>query len=124
MEPAPFVNPGLLGGRKDFDERYAQPISRGDSGTAAHLRNRIRPFILRRLKSEVAPELPPRTEQVLRCQLSPSERNVHNTVRAATQAKMVEHMGKGSVMAALEALLRLRQASCHSGLVQAKKRVQ
>ena len=112
-----FVNPGLLGGRKDFDERYAQPISRGDSGTAAHLRNRIRPFILRRLKSEVAPELPPRTEQVLRCQLSPSERNVYNTVRAATQAKMVEHMGKGSVMAALEALLRLRQASCHSGLV-------
>jgi len=112
-----FVNPGLLGGRKDFDERYAQPISRGDSGTASHLRNRIRPFILRRLKSEVAPELPPRTEQVLRCQLSPPERNVYNTVRAATQAKMVEHMGKGSVMAALEALLRLRQASCHSGLV-------
>lgn len=112
-----FVNPGLLSGRKDFDERYAQPISRGDSGTAAHLRDRIRPFILRRLKSEVAPELPPRTEQVLRCQLSPSERNVYNTVRAATQAKMVEHMGKGSVMAALEALLRLRQASCHSALV-------
>jgi SNF2 family DNA or RNA helicase len=112
-----FVNPGLLSGRKDFDERYAQPISRGDSGTAAHLRDRIRPFILRRLKSEVAPELPPRTEQVLRCELSPAERNVYNTVRAATQAKMVEHMGKGSVMAALEALLRLRQASCHSALV-------
>lgn len=112
-----FVNPGLLGGRKDFDERYAQPIARADAGVASHLRERIRPFVLRRLKREVAPELPPRTEVVLRCQLSPTERGVYNTVRAATQAKMVERMGTGNVMAALEALLRLRQASCHSGLV-------
>lgn len=112
-----FVNPGLLGGRKDFDERYAQPIARADAGVAAHLRDRIRPFVLRRLKSEVAPELPPRTEIVLRCQLSPAERDVYNTVRVATQTKMVERMGSGNVMAALEALLRLRQASCHSGLV-------
>jgi SNF2 family DNA or RNA helicase len=112
-----FVNPGLLGGRKDFDERYAQPIARADAGVASHLRERIRPFVLRRLKREVAPELPPRTEIVLRCQLSPTERGVYNTVRAATQAKMVERMGSGNVMAALEALLRLRQASCHSGLV-------
>jgi len=112
-----FVNPGLLGGRKDFDERYAQPIARADAGVASHLRERIRPFVLRRLKSEVAPELPPRTEIVLRCQLSPAERDVYNTVRVATQTKMVERMGSGNVMAALEALLRLRQASCHSGLV-------
>lgn len=112
-----FVNPGLLGGRKDFDERYAQPIARADAGIASHLRNRIRPFVLRRLKREVAPELPPRTEVVLRCQLSPAERDVYNTVRVASQAKMVERMGSGNVMAALEALLRLRQASCHSGLV-------
>jgi superfamily II DNA or RNA helicase len=112
-----FVNPGLLGGRRDFDERYAQPISRADAGVASHLRERIRPFVLRRLKSEVAPELPPRTESILRCHLSPTERGVYNSVRAATQAKMVERMGSGNVMAALEALLRLRQASCHSALV-------
>jgi superfamily II DNA or RNA helicase len=112
-----FVNPGLLGGRKDFDERYAQPVARGDSGVAAHLRDRIRPFVLRRLKKEVAPELPPRTDLVLRCQLSSAERAVYNTVRVATQTKMVERAGSGNVMAALEALLRLRQASCHSSLV-------
>ena len=112
-----FVNPGLLAGRKDFDERYAQPISHGDTGVAKHLRERIRPFLLRRLKKEVAPELPPRTEQVLRCQLSGPERDVYNTVRVAAQAKLVERAGGPNVMAALEALLRLRQASCHSGLV-------
>ena len=112
-----FVNPGLLAGRKDFDERYAQPISRADTGVAKHLRERIRPFILRRLKREVAPELPPRTEQILRCQLSGAEREVYNTVRVATQAKLMERAGAPNVMAALEALLRLRQASCHAGLV-------
>ena len=112
-----FVNPGLLAGRKDFDERYAQPISRADTGVAKHLRERIRPFILRRLKREVAPELPPRTEQILRCQLSGVEREVYNTVRVATQAKLMERAGAPNVMAALEALLRLRQASCHAGLV-------
>jgi len=112
-----FVNPGLLAGRKDFDERYAQPISRADTGVAKHLRERIRPFILRRLKKEVAPELPPRTEQILRCQLTGPEREVYNTVRVATQAKLMERAGAPNVMAALEALLRLRQASCHSGLV-------
>jgi superfamily II DNA or RNA helicase len=112
-----FVNPGLLAGRKDFDERYAQPISRADTGVAKHLRDRIRPFILRRLKREVAPELPPRTEQILRCQLSGSEREVYNTVRVATQAKLMERAGAPNVMAALEALLRLRQASCHAALV-------
>ncbi len=112
-----FVNPGLLGGRRDFDERYAQPISRGDGGSAAHLRERIRPFILRRLKREVAPELPPRTDLVLRCNLSEAERAVYDTVRMATQQKVVQEMGKTNVMVALEALLRLRQAACHSGLV-------
>ncbi len=112
-----FVNPGLLGGRRDFDERYTQAISRGDGGAAGHLRERIRPFILRRLKRDVAPELPPRTDLVLRCNLSEPERAVYDTVRMATHQKVVSEMGKTNVMVALEALLRLRQAACHSGLV-------
>ncbi len=112
-----FVNPGLLGGRRDFDERYTQAIIRGDSGSAAHLRERIRPFVLRRLKREVAPELPPRTDLVLRCNLDEDERAVYDTVRMATHQKVVQEMGKTNVMVALEALLRLRQAACHSSLV-------
>jgi SNF2 family DNA or RNA helicase len=46
-----FANPGLLGGRRDFDERYAKPIADGDEAAAARLRARIRPFVLRRRKS-------------------------------------------------------------------------
>ena len=113
-----FLNRGLLGGRQDFQERYAQPIAGGEPQAAERLRERIRPFILRRSKREVAPELPPRTERVLHCELSDAERIVYDTVRAATLNDVVARLqAGGNIMAAFEALLRLRQASCHSDLV-------
>ncbi|HTJ42654.1 MAG TPA: DEAD/DEAH box helicase [Kofleriaceae bacterium] len=113
-----FTNPGLLGGRADFSERWAQPISNGDAGAAARLRERIKPFVLRRKKRDVAPELPPRTEAVLHVELDERERNLYDTIRAATQRDILKLLESGGgVMAALEALLRLRQASCHSALV-------
>lgn len=113
-----FTNPGLLGGRSDFQDRYARPIADGDAAAAERLRRRIRPFLLRRLKRDVAPELPPRTDAVLYCELTESERQVYDTVRAATKDEIVRRLHEGgSVLAALEALLRLRQAACHSGLV-------
>ncbi|HXU02164.1 MAG TPA: DEAD/DEAH box helicase [Polyangia bacterium] len=113
-----FANRGLLGGRSDFSEQVARPIAEGRAGAAANLRQRIRPFVLRRLKKDVAPELPPRTESVLRVELTDGERAVYDAVRAATQEEILALIegGKG-VMAALEALLRLRQAACHPALV-------
>ena len=113
-----FLNRGLLGGRSDFLERYARPISEGAPGAAQRLRDRIRPFVLRRLKSEVAPELPPRTEVVLRCTLTEPERALYEAVRAASVPGVVEKLREGAgVFAALEALLRLRQACCHPSLL-------
>jgi superfamily II DNA or RNA helicase len=113
-----FLNPGLLGGRSDFDERYAKPLAAGDAAVAEHLRQRIRPFVLRRRKSEVAPELPPRTELVLHAVLSPEERTLYDAVAAATRAEVLAQLETGGgVMAALEALLRLRQACCHPRLL-------
>jgi len=113
-----FTNRGLLGGRGAFDERYAKPISLGTPGAAERLRKKIRPFVLRRLKKEVAPELPPRVEAVLYCELEEHERSVYDAVRAATQKEIVSRLAQGaSVLLALEALLRLRQASCHPSLV-------
>ncbi len=113
-----FINRGLLGGRSDFDERYATPIAAGEEEAARRLRERVRPFVLRRLKREVAPELPPRTDVVLRCELTEEEREVYDTVRAATLSEVVARLqAGGSVIAALEAVLRLRQAACHPALV-------
>jgi superfamily II DNA or RNA helicase len=113
-----FLNRGLLGPRDEFAERVAKPVAAGDADALARLRQRIRPFLLRRLKSEVARELPPRTEVVLHCELSDDERAVYDAIRAATRQSVVERLESGgSVLAALEALLRLRQACCHSALV-------
>ncbi len=117
-----FAARGLLGGRADFETRYARPIRDAVGGSAERLRQRIRPFLLRRLKRDVAPELPPRTEVTLRCELEPSERAVYDAVRAATQASVVERLrAGGSVLEALEALLRLRQAACHPSLVPGQR---
>lgn len=113
-----FSNPGLLGGRRQFEERVARPVSEGQSEAAERLRRRIRPFVLRRLKREVAPELPPRTESVLHVALDERERSVYDAVMAATRAEVVALLNEGgSVLKALEALLRLRQAACHPALV-------
>ncbi len=113
-----FINRGLLGGRGHFEETYAGPIADGDLAAAARLHRRIRPFLLRRLKREVAPELPPRTEVVLECELSEEEREIYDSIRAATLKEVVARLDAGgSVLAALEALLRLRQAACHASLV-------
>ncbi|WP_346017013.1 DEAD/DEAH box helicase [Pseudenhygromyxa sp. WMMC2535] len=113
-----FLQPGLLGGRSQFNDRYVKPIALGDPTATGRLRQRIRPFVLRRLKSEVATELPPRTDVVLRCELRPSERRTYDAVRAATQEQVVERLAAGGgVMQVLEALLRLRQAACHPALL-------
>jgi len=113
-----FANPGLLGGRSDFGERYASPISNGNPEAASRLRGKIRPFVLRRMKRDVLPELPPRTDAVMNVELDASERAVYDAVRAATKKEVADKLARGGgVLAALEALLRLRQAACHAALV-------
>ncbi|HTR49678.1 MAG TPA: DEAD/DEAH box helicase [Kofleriaceae bacterium] len=113
-----FTNPGLLGGRADFQERWSEPIVAGDTFAAARLRERIRPFVLRRMKRDVARELPPRTDQILYVELDETERITYDAIRAATQREIVKLLeAGGGVMAALEALLRLRQAACHGALL-------
>jgi superfamily II DNA or RNA helicase len=113
-----FTNPGLLGGRAEFQARYSDPVREGRREAAVELRKRIGPFLLRRDKRTVAPELPPRTDIVLHCELSERERVLYDALRASTQKEVVEKLrAGGNVMQALEALLRLRQASCHSALI-------
>jgi superfamily II DNA or RNA helicase len=117
-----FTNRGLLGGHGDFQERYGRPIERGEPGAAARLRRKIRPFVLRRMKAEVAPELPPRTDAVLYCELEDEEQRVYDAILAATRRDVVAKLAEGSsVLAALEALLRLRQAACHPALVPGQR---
>jgi SNF2 family DNA or RNA helicase len=113
-----FTNPGLLGGRSDFAAGWGEAIEAGSAEKTQALRRRLAPFILRRLKRDVAPELPPRTEAIRYVTLDEQERAVYDAVHAATRSDVVRLLeGGGSVLKALEALLRLRQAACHVALV-------
>ena len=113
-----FLAPGLLGTRREFRDRSALPIADGDAIALADLHQQLRPFLLRRLKREVAPELPPRIEVIEYIDLEPPERELYDSLLAATRSDVVEQLAKGgSVLAALEALLRLRQAACCGDLV-------
>ncbi|MCX6104580.1 MAG: DEAD/DEAH box helicase [Proteobacteria bacterium] len=121
-----LLNPGLLGDRRFFLDRYARPIQNGDSARAAGLRTRVAPFILRRRKVDVLPDLPSRTETVLYAELSTAERERYEIVRATTRRDILKQLesqsgGDGetrvNMIAALEALLRLRQAACHPDLL-------
>jgi superfamily II DNA or RNA helicase len=113
-----FVLPGFLGRREAFAERVADAISGPDQHLAlSWLRQRVRPFVLRRLKSEVAPELPARTEMIIRCELSEHERNIYEAVRLSALDEVRAAIGANRSLGVLEALLRLRQAACHPGLL-------
>jgi SNF2 family DNA or RNA helicase len=113
-----FLNPGLLGGRSEFEEQFGSKIRAGDP-TAAHLlRKRVAPFMMRRLKRDVAVELPPKTEVVLECELDSEERLIYESVLAASRGDVLRHLAEDShLLSVLEVLLRLRQACCHVGLL-------
>lgn len=113
-----FLNPGLLGNRSEFDQQFAVKIRSGDVTAAQTLRKRVAPFMLRRLKRDVALELPPKTEVVLECELDGEERLVYESVLAASRGDVMRHLAEESnLLSVLEVLLRLRQACCHVGLL-------
>jgi superfamily II DNA or RNA helicase len=118
-----FLMPGYLGAAQDFRERYEIPLTREkDSAVQARLARRLHPFILRRLKREVAPELPPRLEQVALCDLTEEQRAVYQQIIEASRREVVEAVGSQGLaksrMIILNALLRLRQVCCDLRLLK------
>ncbi|MBL9153962.1 MAG: DEAD/DEAH box helicase [Verrucomicrobiales bacterium] len=107
-----FALPGYLGSRKDFSERFEKPIGTGDAATRRRLARRLQPVILRRLKSEVARDLPEKIEQVIHCDLGEEQRAVYDQILRESRATILDAEGNRKRMLALTALLRLRQACC------------
>jgi SNF2 family DNA or RNA helicase len=114
-----FLNPGLMGASSVFQR--AASATQPDEETLALVARGLRPFILRRTKAQVARELPAKTEQTIACVLSKKERSFYDGLRRHYRAALldrVSRLGLGrSQVQILEALLRLRQAACHPGLV-------
>jgi superfamily II DNA or RNA helicase len=119
-----FLNPGMLGAASVFKLTSGALRSPGEDARRI-LAHALRPFILRRTKEQVAPELPPKTEQTIYCELKPVQRRLYDELRQyyrSTLLKQVEVEGLAKAkIQVLEALLRLRQAACHPGLVDAKR---
>ena len=116
-----FLNPGLLGRLPNLDAlNGGRAASKQELALVA---NGMRPFILRRTKAQVLDDLPPKTEQILFCTLTPDQQELYDKLRAGYQATLLENIDSqgpsGSAMQVLEALLRLRQVACHPGLVDA-----
>ena len=115
-----FLNPGLLGASPLLGS-HADELRNPDTGTRGLLARALRPFILRRTKEQVAPELPAKTEQTLFCELPPKQRRLYDELRDHYRTSLgtrITEQGLGRTkILVLEALLRLRQAACHPGLL-------
>ncbi|QRK08188.1 DEAD/DEAH box helicase [Archangium violaceum] len=118
-----FLMPGFLGSAEGFSDRFEQPIQvANDTAVRDRLRRRIQPFILRRLKTEVAKDLPPKTESVAWCEMEPGQAALYREVLEESRRKVnesIEKMGfKRSRVSILAALMRLRQVCCDPRLLK------
>ncbi len=121
-----FLNPGLLGNLDTFKRELASTIERRDEVsqiTLQTLRRLVYPFILRRTKGQVAPELPPRTERIIYIDLEPAQRKLYQQTREYYRRLLLglleENQDINDVrFKILEGLLRLRQVCIHPRLVE------
>ncbi len=117
-----FINPGLLGSLKRFNQRFALPISRDRNPDASQqLKKLIQPFILRRTKTQVLEELPARTEIVLNIEMSQDEANLYEALRREALEKFAAESATAKKghrqLQILAEITRLRQACCNPQLV-------
>lgn len=117
-----FLLPGFLGDSKNFSRRWRNPIEKqGDAARRDILAQRVRPFILRRRKEDVAKELPDKTVVVRRVELTGGQRDLYEAVRATVDEnvqKLIAAQGfRRSQIVILDALLKLRQVCCDPRLV-------
>ncbi|MEW5740974.1 MAG: SNF2-related protein [Myxococcota bacterium] len=118
-----FLMPGFLGSAESFGDRFEHPISvQGDTGVRDRLKKRIHPFILRRLKTEVAKDLPPKTEVVTWVDMDPGQAALYREVLEESKRKVYESIDKvgfaKSRISILSALMRLRQVCCDPRLLK------
>ncbi|WKB51439.1 DEAD/DEAH box helicase [Eleftheria terrae] len=118
-----FLMPGFLGDARSFARQWRKPIEvNGETLRARLLAQRVRPFILRRRKQDVASELPPKTEVIERIQLQGRQRDLYESVRVAADELVRRALARqgfaGAQISILDALLKLRQVCCDPQLVK------
>lgn len=117
-----FANPGLLGSLKTFRQEYAIPIEKEKNETVSNkLKSLINPFILRRTKNQVAKDLPDRIEQVHYCDMTESQENLYEKMKAAFRNEILDSIQKNGLFRSQMLLLRgltiLRQVANHPAMI-------
>lgn len=119
-----FLNPGLLGSYHYFQQEFVQPIEKKkDEERAARLHALIKPFVLRRTKEQVATELPPKSEQVVYCEMEEEQALYYERIKSEYRNSILEalsssggdqpSLGQGSQITLLQGLSKLRQIANH-----------
>ena len=110
-----FVNPGLLGNKSQFRKRFSDPIEKnGDTDVKDLLQKIIHPFLLRRTKTQVTKDLPPKTESILYCDMEGEQKKIYELIRNEIRASLLaEDQLEKNKMKVLDGLLKLRQI-CNS----------
>ncbi|MFN0168907.1 MAG: DEAD/DEAH box helicase [Bryobacteraceae bacterium] len=120
-----FLNPGMLGASKVL-KANGGALRNPDEETRRLLSHAVRPLILRRTKQQVARELPDRLEQTIYCELDGQQRQLYEELRDHYRNTLLGRIAaegmERSRFQVLEALLRLRQAACHPGLIDKQRR--
>ena len=117
-----FLMPQFLGSQRDFTDNFERPIESGTGEAGQKLRKIVHPFIMRRLKSQVEKELPPRTDIISKCEMDDEQRSLYLSVLDECRQKVfgeIASRGLGrSQISVLAALLRLRQVCCDPRLLK------
>ena len=120
-----FAMPGALGNRAQFQKSFGKA---GDENARRRLSSRLRPFLLRRTKSQVARDLPPRIEEDIRCELEGVQKSLYQAEYKRARAMLLQVKTHADLDALrfhfLSSLLRLRQICCHPALVDPAHRTE
>lgn len=117
-----FTNPGLLGDLATFNTYYAVPLAKDpENHQSVRLLSMISPFILRRTKESVAPELPELTETVNYCEMTDDQHTLYESEKSKIRNQVFEQIEKGNIsetpMMVLKALMQLRQIANHPRMI-------
>jgi len=115
-----YINPGLLGSMEQFHQRFALPIERDHNRDAGQqLKRLVQPFLLRRTKTQVLSELPPRTEVTVPVTLPDDEALLYEAARQRAVKELTKKTddARGQHVRILAEIMRLRRACCHPSLL-------
>src|SRR5690606_29297465 len=116
---------GLLGSYSFFQKEFVTAIEKKkDEHTAKRLQAIIKPFVLRRTKNQVATELPPKTEQIIYCEMDEAQAEIYESTKSEYRNALLEgavnNSAKGTQIALLQGLTKLRQLANHPKMVDTK----